>query len=217
MWVTWLTKLMIGENGCEWSPWFKAHYDSCSWEKADRNFGQSHQMAQTLMKHTALISSVRSERESNSSCVFTEKQNSFRLIGKTATLGGKPDIISLRNGDDGQVCGTVIDVKTGKPSPSHVAQVMVYMYAVPKALGQYRGVCFDGQVVYPDHHLDIPAEALDPEFVTNMGALLRRIGGEEPAVRAPSLAECRFCDITSADCPGRMDEGAEDEGETNDF
>ena len=91
------------------------------------------------------------------------------------------------------------------------------MYAVPKALAQYRGVRFDGQVVYPDHVVDIPAEAQDPEFVANLGALLRRIGGTEPAVRVPSLSECRFCDITLADCPKRVDIGAEDEEDTEDF
>ncbi len=208
---------MVGENGCEWSPWFKAHFDGCSWDKAERSFGQGHQMAEVLMRHTALISDTRADLASNSFRVFTENQNTFRLAGKCATLGGKPDIIALRDLDDGNPQGMVMDVKTGKPSPSHIAQVMVYMYAVPKALGQYKGIGFDGQVVYPDHAVDIPAESLTPEFVANLGALLRRIGGEEPAVKVPSLAECRFCDITSADCPERVEEAAENEGETGDF
>jgi hypothetical protein len=35
-------------------------------------------------------------------------------------------------------------VKTGKPGPSHIVQVMVYMYAVPWAMGRHRGVVFNG-------------------------------------------------------------------------
>ena len=129
VWVTWLTKLMVGENSCEWASWFKAHHDSCSWEKADRYFGQPHSMAESLMKHTALVSAVRTAWEAKSCFVFTENQNTFRLAGTCATLGGKPDLIALAD-RDGETVGTVMDVKSGKPNPSHVAQVMVYMYAV---------------------------------------------------------------------------------------
>ncbi len=59
------------------------------------------------------------------------------------TLGGQPDLIA-RKGD----AGTIIDVKTGKPGVAHVVQVMLYMYAVPRAIRQHQGVVFDGQVAY---------------------------------------------------------------------
>ena len=26
IWATWLPRLLIGENSCEWAVWFKAHY-----------------------------------------------------------------------------------------------------------------------------------------------------------------------------------------------
>lgn len=26
VWVTWLTKILAGEQSCEWASWFKAHY-----------------------------------------------------------------------------------------------------------------------------------------------------------------------------------------------
>ena len=72
--------------------------------------------------------------------MFTENQNRFTFRGKTRgqtpSLGGKPNLIARRG-----VCGTIIDVKTGKPSPSHSVQFVLYMYAVPKALSQYNGVC----------------------------------------------------------------------------
>ena len=37
-----------------------------------------------------------------------------------------------------------------------------------------------------------------------------------PGARVAGAAECRFCDITGADCPGRIDEDAA-EGDTAEF
>ena len=83
---------------------------------------------------------------------------------------------------------------------------MIYQYAVPLALAQYQGIEFRGHVAYPDSNVSIPALGKDSEFVRNVGALIRRLANDAPARRVPSLAECRFCDITSADCPERMEE-----------
>ena len=38
IWATWLTKLLAGEDSCEWSSWFKSQYDSRTWEKAPSNY-----------------------------------------------------------------------------------------------------------------------------------------------------------------------------------
>ena len=56
-------------------------------------------------------------------------------------------------------------MKTGQENPSHVVQVMIYLYAVPKALEKYRNLKPRGQVTYRDHTVRIPAEALDDQFV----------------------------------------------------
>ena len=53
--------------------------------------------------------------------------------GRIRHLGGQPDLIA-RKGD----AGTIIDVKTGKPGVAHIVQVMLYMYAVPRAIGQHQ-------------------------------------------------------------------------------
>ena len=36
IWTTWLTKLLVGDNSCEWASWFKAQFDGKSWTKAER-------------------------------------------------------------------------------------------------------------------------------------------------------------------------------------
>ena len=91
---------------------------------------------------------------------------------------------------------------------------MIYLYAVPKALEKYRNLKPRGQGTYRDHTVGIPAEAVDDQFVQNLGALIRRLSADKPARRVPSPQECRFCDITAADCPERVDEGSEPKGET---
>ena len=206
IWTTWLAKFLAGENFCEWSAWFRAHYQD--WTRQHSDFNQS----EWMLDHTTLVNRARESRERLGYEVFTENQNSFRLRGRSATLAGKPDLIAVKNSD-----AVIIDAKTGKPSPSHAAQVMTYMYAVPKALEQYRGTEFRGHVIYPDGNVQIPASGLDEKFIQNLGGLIRRLASETPARRVPSGPECRFCDITGEDCPDRIEDELRQEGTTEDF
>lgn len=198
IWTTWLPRLLTGENSCEWAVWFKAHYRD--WSRQPSDFDQ----AQWLLSHTALVN----ERISNCTVggydVDVERQNAFALQGRTATLAGRPDLIAWR--DDEAV---VIDAKTGHESPSHVVQVMIYLYAVPRALERYRNLRLSGQVTYRDHTVRVPAETVDDQFVKSLGALVRRLSADEPARRVPSRQECGFCEVSAADCPQRMDDDHE--------
>ena len=57
IWVTWLAKLLAGESSCEWSAWFRAHYQD--WAKPPSDFNQ----AQWMLDHTALVNQARESRE----------------------------------------------------------------------------------------------------------------------------------------------------------
>ena len=91
------------------------------------------------------------------------------------------------------------------------------MYAIPRALERYRGLNIAGQVPILTMLVDIPPEAVDGRFIENLGGLMRRLASKMPARRVPSPGECRFCEITSADCSERADEGPQEEGTTADF
>ena len=65
------------------------------------------------------------------------------------------------------------------------------MYALPKALEQYRGTEFRGHVIYPEGNVQIPASGIDGKFVERLGALIRRLAAETPARKVPSATECR--------------------------
>ena len=159
-----------------------------------------------MLNHTALLNERIANWEIGGYSVEAEGQNSFQLRGKAATLSGKPDLIARREDGDEAV---IIDGKTGHESPSHIVQVMIYLYAIPRALEPYRNVKLSGQVTYRDHTVLIPADAVDEQFVQNLGELIRRLAAEKPATRVPSAQEYRFCDITAQDCPDRVDGDAE--------
>ena len=49
IWVTWLTRLLVGENSCEWAVWFRAQHEGWSWTKVLNGFDQvSWQLAHTI-------------------------------------------------------------------------------------------------------------------------------------------------------------------------
>ncbi len=207
-WVTWLTKLLTGENSCEWATWFKAHHESGSWKHAPSFFD----LVRWQMDHTARLNETAGEWQGRGYTVYTENRNSFVLRGTSVTLGGKPDLVARRG-----ETGVIVDVKTGRPSPSHSVQVLFYMYAVPRAIQQHEGIRFSGQVAYRDHVVDIPADAVDDDFIGTLSRVIRRLALSTPPKKSPILAECGFCNITTADCPERMVEGLPDEGDTEDF
>ena len=208
IWTTWLTKLLTGESSCEWAAWFKAHHQGYEKQPSDSN------LAQWQIEHTALLAETRHKFLGSGYTVHVEAQNAFRLHGRSAVLAGQPDLIIESNSDN----ILVIDVKTGAERASHIAQVMVYMYALPRALDQYKGARIAGEIHYPNRIQRVPRGGLDQGFMHRFITLIHRVAAPEPPQRAPSAAECRFCDITIADCPERVDQGAPPSGgSTDDF
>ena len=95
---------------------------------------------------------------------------------------------------------------------------MIYQYAIPRALPQYRLARLAGEVVYPTHTVRIPRGALPDQFILNLGYLIRRLAADEPPARVPARQECCFCDITAADCPDRVDDDlTPEQASTTDF
>ena len=89
---------------------------------------------------------------------------------------------------------------------------MIYFYAGPRTLERYRNAKLRGQVTYRNRTVRIPPDAVDEAFIQNLGALICRLSAAEPARRVPRRQECRFCGITAADCPVRVDGASELEG-----
>ena len=61
-------------------------------------------------------------------------------------------------------------------------------------------------------------DGISQGFIEDLSNLARRIAAPEPPQHVPSAPECRFCDITAADCPERIETATEPEAATtNDF
>ena len=89
--------------------------------------------------HPDALNKRRADWKHDGFDVNIEVQNSFQLRGRSATLAGKPDLITQRDGQ-----AVIVDVKTGQDSPSHVVQVMICRYAIPRAVEQYRNLKLSG-------------------------------------------------------------------------
>ena len=197
IWVTWLTKLLTGDDSCEHASWFKAQFDSKSWTRAER----VNNLARWQVGHTDLLNNKAKELKGKGYEVSREAQNHFTIKGNLATIAGKPDLIA-RQGD----LVWVIDVKAGRPKASDTVQVMTYMYLLPIALPDLQGATIKGLVVYGDREQEIQPEEVDQAFIQALQALIHRLAAREPAVKVPSWSECQFCDISSVHCPERMEE-----------
>ena len=198
VWVTWLSKLLVGDDSCVWSSWFKAHYQK--FRKNEQS--SSLDLLTWKMAHTRLLRQISDRLRSDGHTMTMEDQNFFRLQGRSgATLAGKPDVIATA--PDGNV--TVYDAKTGSQKASDAAQVMIYLYALQRD-HRYQGRSLEGRLVYGDGaEVRVPGSSLNGAFIEDLHDLLYRVTGREPAERVPSSRECAWCPLTSDDCPDRVE------------
>jgi hypothetical protein len=194
IWVSWISKLMAGEKQCEWASWFRSHY---IWEKLPSGLD----LAKWTAGHTQLLHARRATLEAEGFTVYAEDQNSFKLMGKTGIeVSGKPDIVAIRGHE-----AYVEDCKTGTPRHSDHFQVLVYMLSLPHVEGPCKGRNLDGRIIYGNTVVDVPSSKIDADLKELFRKTVLTIGGPEPARKAPSWGECRYCDISNADCPERVD------------
>jgi len=197
IWVTWLSKIMAGEQACLWASWFKAHHQN--YRKAEGNFD----LARWNMEHTRLLVQTRMELARRGVTARVESQNAFQYQhANGAILAGKPDIVAL---DD--ITATVVDCKTGRPKVSDRLQVQIYMYVLPICFPKLALYRVHGRIVYPDHHVDIAPAAAGENFGKHLDYFLDLLASESAPMQTASLSECRFCDITGTDCSERVERG----------
>ncbi|MBN1503645.1 MAG: PD-(D/E)XK nuclease family protein [Candidatus Eisenbacteria bacterium] len=196
VWVTWISKLLAGEAHCEWAAWFKAHH--AQFEKRPPTFD----FAKWNAEHGRMVRERARALAKEGYNVGLEEQNKFNLKGASgATLGGKPDLVAVREAEV-----LVVDCKTGQTRGADYFQVLVYMLALPLCRPQYKNLSLSGRVEYQDHAIQIPPEELTQEAADRVWELMERVVSDDESARVPSAGECAFCDITRRDCPDRIDE-----------
>ena len=199
--VTGISRYLTGDKSCIFAAWFKANHQGYAKMPSDFN------SAKWNMEHTDLMNELVAELEERGCEIFIERQNSFKVESARSgvVVGGTPDIIAVH--PDRTV--TIYDAKTGRESASHIVQVQLYMYLLPKAQGgRWKGSKFEGVVVYADgSERRIAADSVDDAFVARLAEFMRKMTSDMPPRRVPSLAECGWCELTSADCPDRVEPG----------
>jgi hypothetical protein len=195
VWVTWLSRLMVGDTSCQWATWFRTHYTG--YKRTPSDF----QLSIWTVEHTQFLDKLSKERSTIGERVYREGQNYCQVRQPSGlTVAGKPDLVTIDNSGH---C-SVYDVKTGNPRQSDIIQVMLYMMMLPYGVRMYRGKCFTGCVVYKDSaRLEIPARVVNEAFQEQVAYFLNILESPDPPERTPSSTECRFCDITTADCSSR--------------
>ena len=197
--VTWIAKHLVGDKSCLWATWFKTNYRD--YRRAPSDFDS----ARWNMEHTDLLNEQAEGIEARGCRIFVERQNDFRTESPRSgtTIHGRPDIIAVHPGGE----TTIYDVKTGHESASHIAQVQLYMYLIPRAQGgRWKGTTFKGALVYPGgREISVPSDSVDEAFMARVADFILKMVSDTPARRVPSLSECAWCDLTTADCPDRME------------
>ena len=124
MYATWPTRYITGDKSCLWACWFKTHY--YRYRKAPSDFD----LVRWQAEHTVLVESLTNELEQKGCTVWIEHQNSFKIESPRSglTVSGRPDLIARH--PDGTV--VIYDAKTGRQSTSHILQVQIYMYMLPR-------------------------------------------------------------------------------------
>jgi PD-(D/E)XK nuclease superfamily len=220
IWITSVAKLLAGDAQCWWQSWFKAHFSG--YDKLSGGFNE----AEWKMAHTALLDSIHQQAEIDypEAKISVEDENAFWLNGESCDLGGKPDLVIAL--PDRVI---IDDAKTGQPKASDVIQMMLYMYALPRAFEKYRDKPMTARLKYlPDRYspqlgpgppriVEVPGSSIDQLFITRLGEVIRRVAADAPAIKVPSVRECAWCDISKEDCPERIDRTEAQRGSTDDF
>ena len=209
IWTTWLAKLLAGDAHCQWAGWFRAHY-----QELDQAALGLRQRQVDDWTHTALLN----------------REKGKQRIAGLHSLRGKPEFLppprtvrhpgrkarSHRSQEQRRRDNRRQD-RQSQPSPLRPSNGLpIRRPQSPRPVPWLWSS--RGHVAYTESNLEIPASRIDTNFVNNMAALIRRLANDTPAVKVPSYDECRFCDITSADCPERVDGRPDaDTATTDDF
>ena len=194
IWVTWITGLLAGGNHCEWATWFRAHFQG--YDKRPSNFAQATWRAQ----HSEMVRTRAARLRAQGYDVYIEDQNSFSYQGKAATLGGKPDLVAVRETE-----ALVVDCKTGKQRDSDYFQVLTYMLLLLRTHSACHHHTLAGEIQYQDSSQFIEPQELTSEHKQLIRTIIERVAGDTTLPRVPSYGECRFCEIGRKDCPERID------------
>lgn len=207
VWVTWITKLLAGEDKCWFKAWFKAHYE---YDKLEEDAENKAKLAEWTRNHDAMVQRRADEVRKMGGpekhvTVRVEDENAFKLEGALAIVAGKPDLMVFSTGGI-----TVEDAKSGKRRESDLWQIRLYLEALPRTVlappvMDPERHTLNGRVMYKEVFSDFVS--VEPEHREKIREALKIVAGPQPPKAEPGRFECSRCDI--ADCKWRFKGPAE--------
>jgi hypothetical protein len=185
VWVTWITKLLGGDDRCLWKAWYKSQY---KYEKQPETPERQEFFAKYTAKHDAITRTRAAELKALGYLTKEEDENKFKLQGKAGDLAGKPDLTGIK--DD---TALVVEAKSGKRREADLWQVLVYLFALPRTWMKGSGLKLVGEVEYANERRQVPP--LDEQRAQKIGQIMQTVTGPDIPPTSPSFHECRYCDI----------------------
>jgi hypothetical protein len=194
IYATWIAKLLAGDASCEYLAWFKAHH------KIPKR-ATTLDLARWTADHAELVRRTAAALCAEGYAVTLERQNYLTIASEQGTfvLAGTPDIIAVR---DEQTL--IVECKTGTSRNADILQTQVYQAMLGRTAA-YAGCTIDGRVQYRDEAVEIPAASIDAAFRARLRRLVNAVGNPQALLPAPSAQECRWCDLTAAECLARVE------------
>lgn len=208
-WPTWISPLLSGEDRCEWAAWYRSHF---LFEKLPRD--DEADLEQWRAQHDEMTERRARILEADGYSVTVEEYNAFKMKGrdrgdgKHGIFAGRPDIVAIKGPRV-----LIVDEKSGRKRGSDVWQVKIYQFALQRVAFKNQNVLIEGAVEYRDGLVMIGA--LTPDDTAKIRTVLAMVG--DPDVEpphAPSLNECRFCNIAA--CQKRINAPTPKEGDASD-
>jgi hypothetical protein len=163
IWASWLPRLLSGESQCLYQPWLKAHY---RYEKRpDTTFN----LAAWTDDHNQLVAQRAETLRGAGWSVTLENQNAWKILGQSAVLAGKCDLVATRDQTT-----LIVDGKTGQQKDADWWQVLIYMLIWPRVRTTHGIV--RGEVFYRDHLIAIEPDELTPSNQMRIWQLVKCLG-----------------------------------------
>jgi CRISPR/Cas system-associated exonuclease Cas4 (RecB family) len=77
------------------------------------------------------------------------------------------------------------------------------MMLLPATRDEWKGKVFRGEVEYQKKL--VPLDALTKKTADLITDTIKRIAQKDPLPAVPTFQACRFCELTKADCPQRVE------------
>jgi CRISPR/Cas system-associated exonuclease Cas4 (RecB family) len=195
---SWLAKNVSGDRQCLLASYLQANF------KIPPKPGNDFDSEGYKLKHQQTLVSYIGALHSDGYTVHAEKENSFWYKTKSgATISAQPDIVAMRDNEP-----MIVDIKTGKPKATDIAQVKLYMAMLPSSNLHGISAIPNGRLVYGVDEFEIEASEVTSEFKRQVAQIMGALTTSDMPDPTPSLCECRYCPVSHV-CPYKTEQVAE--------